>query len=33
MADLTPEQKHAISHRGKVLKSLGDYLEALPNRL
>ena len=29
MADLTPEQKHAISHRGKVLKLLGDHLEGL----
>ncbi|MCU0317055.1 MAG: RdgB/HAM1 family non-canonical purine NTP pyrophosphatase [Fimbriimonadaceae bacterium] len=28
MADLTAEQKHAISHRGKVLKLLGDALEA-----
>ena len=27
MADLTPEQKHAISHRGKVLKAFGDWLE------
>lgn len=27
MADLTPEQKHAISHRGKVLRMLGDWLE------
>lgn len=25
MADLTPEQKHAISHRGKVLKQFGDW--------
>lgn len=29
MADLTPEQKHAISHRGKVLKALGDHLSTL----
>ena len=29
MADLTAEQKHAISHRGKVLKMVGDYLGAL----
>jgi XTP/dITP diphosphohydrolase len=29
MADLTAEQKHAISHRGKVLRAVGDYLEAL----
>jgi XTP/dITP diphosphohydrolase len=28
MADLSSEAKHAISHRGKVLKQLGDYLEA-----
>lgn len=28
MADLTPEQKHSISHRGKVLKQAGDWLEA-----
>jgi len=28
MADLTAEQKHQISHRGKVLSLLGDYLEA-----
>ena len=28
MADLTPEQKHRISHRGKVLAQLGDYLES-----
>jgi XTP/dITP diphosphohydrolase len=28
MAELTPAQKHAISHRGKVLKLLGDHLEA-----
>ena len=27
MADLTAEQKHSISHRGKVLKLVGDYLE------
>ncbi len=26
MADLTAEQKHSISHRGKVLKLVGDYL-------
>lgn len=29
MADLTAEQKHAISHRGKVLKAVGDYLESV----
>lgn len=28
MADLTAEQKHAISHRGKVLDKAGDWLEA-----
>ncbi len=28
MADLTAEQKHAISHRGKVLSQVGDWLEA-----
>lgn len=28
MADLTAEQKHSISHRGKVLKLAGDWLEA-----
>ena len=26
MADLTPDQKHAISHRGKVLRALTEYL-------
>ena len=30
MADLTADQKHAISHRGKVLKMLGDRLSDLP---
>ncbi|MBX3119180.1 MAG: non-canonical purine NTP pyrophosphatase [Fimbriimonadaceae bacterium] len=29
MADLTAEQKHSISHRGKVLSTVGDYLEQL----
>jgi XTP/dITP diphosphohydrolase len=29
MADLTAEQKHQISHRGKVLRQLGDYLASL----
>lgn len=29
MADLTAAEKHAISHRGKVLKALGDLLEGL----
>jgi XTP/dITP diphosphohydrolase len=29
MADLTAEQKHAISHRGKVLKKVGDFLETV----
>lgn len=28
MADLSADEKHAISHRGKVLKMLGDFLEA-----
>jgi XTP/dITP diphosphohydrolase len=27
MADLTAAEKHTISHRGKVLKEVGDYLE------
>lgn len=30
MADLTAEQKHAISHRGKVLRLLAEELAALP---
>jgi len=29
MADLTAEQKHMISHRGKVLRALGDHLQNL----
>ena len=29
MADLTAEQKHEISHRGKVLQQLGDYLASI----
>jgi XTP/dITP diphosphohydrolase len=29
MADLTAQQKHEISHRGKVLRQLGDYLAAI----
>lgn len=29
MADLSSEQKHAISHRGKVLRQLGDAIELL----
>jgi XTP/dITP diphosphohydrolase len=29
MADLTAEQKHAISHRGKVLTILANYLRTL----
>mgnify|MGYP000215092733 CR=1 FL=1 len=29
MAELTPEQKHQISHRGKVLEKLGDHLELM----
>jgi XTP/dITP diphosphohydrolase len=28
MAELSPNEKHAISHRGKVLKLAGDWLEA-----
>lgn len=34
MADLTADQKHAISHRGKVLKVVGDRLAELfrPNQ-
>ena len=26
MADLTAEQKHEVSHRGKVLRMFGDWL-------
>jgi inosine/xanthosine triphosphate pyrophosphatase family protein len=29
MADLTTEQKHAISHRGKVLAEFADDFESL----
>ncbi len=29
MADLTAEQKHQISHRGKVLAAFGDHLDQL----
>lgn len=29
MADLTAEEKHSVSHRGKVLKAVGDYLSAV----
>jgi XTP/dITP diphosphohydrolase len=29
MAQLTPEEKHQVSHRGKVLRLLGDHLEAV----
>jgi len=29
MADLTPEQKHAISHRGKVLRAFAERMGAL----
>jgi XTP/dITP diphosphohydrolase len=32
MADLTADQKHAISHRGKVLRVLGNALERLALR-
>ncbi|MFL5953411.1 MAG: RdgB/HAM1 family non-canonical purine NTP pyrophosphatase [Gaiellaceae bacterium] len=28
MAELTPEEKHAISHRGKAAKAFHDWLEA-----
>ena len=28
MADLTAEEKHKVSHRGKVLKAFGDWLAA-----
>lgn len=28
MADLTAEQKHAVSHRGKVLGAFGDYFQS-----
>lgn len=29
MADLTAAQKHEISHRGKVLRKLADYLQSM----
>lgn len=29
MADLTAEQKHEISHRGKVLRKFADYLQTI----
>lgn len=29
MAELTPEEKHAVSHRGKVLRMLAEYLESM----
>jgi XTP/dITP diphosphohydrolase len=29
MAELTPQEKHAVSHRGKVLRLLGDHLDAV----
>jgi XTP/dITP diphosphohydrolase len=29
MADLTADEKHSISHRGKVLKAFGDYFSSL----
>ncbi|MBS1703626.1 MAG: RdgB/HAM1 family non-canonical purine NTP pyrophosphatase [Armatimonadetes bacterium] len=29
MADLTAQQKHQVSHRGKVLKQFGDYLASI----
>jgi len=28
MAELTPEEKHAISHRGRAAKAFSDWLEA-----
>jgi XTP/dITP diphosphohydrolase len=28
MAELTPEEKHAISHRGRAAKAFKDWLEA-----
>jgi XTP/dITP diphosphohydrolase len=27
MAELSPDEKHAVSHRGKVLRIVGDWLE------
>lgn len=30
MAELTPEQKHAVSHRGKVLREVIEFLKANP---
>lgn len=30
MAELTPDEKHAVSHRGKVLRMLADWLESAP---
>jgi XTP/dITP diphosphohydrolase len=30
MAELDPEEKHAISHRGRALRALGDRLRADP---
>ncbi|MFQ3587210.1 MAG: non-canonical purine NTP pyrophosphatase [Fimbriimonadaceae bacterium] len=29
MADLAADQKHEVSHRGKVLRAVGDYLEMI----
>ena len=29
MADLTPDEKHAVSHRGKALRAFGDLWETL----
>lgn len=31
MADLTAEQKHAISHRGKVLAQVAEFLATMPD--
>lgn len=30
MADLSAEEKHRVSHRGKVLAAVGDFLSRLP---
>jgi XTP/dITP diphosphohydrolase len=31
MAQLTPEEKHVISHRGRALRALGDILASTPD--
>jgi XTP/dITP diphosphohydrolase len=33
MADLTADEKHQVSHRGKVLRAFGDWLETGPRNL